>query len=75
METAKRRPTVLDVGKRNAKDIRNLKKGSGRLFDKVQSAVAQVQAGVPAGKDILPVVIIYRKRTRRPKKGLAMFGL
>jgi len=72
MDTAKRRPTVLDVGKRTKKDIRRLKDGEGPLFAKVQSAVSQ--ATVPNGKEIVPVVIVYRKKGRRAKRGLAMLS-
>jgi hypothetical protein len=72
METAKRRATILDVGKRKKKDISQLKNGEGPLFEKVQSAVAQ--ATVAPGKEVVPVVILFRKRSRRPKRGLAMLG-
>lgn len=67
-------PTVLDVGKRTSKDIRRLKKGEGKLYDKVQSAVAQANGSTSGGKEALPVVILYRQRVRRAKKGLAVLG-
>jgi hypothetical protein len=67
-----KRPTVLKVGKRKAKEIKDLKKGEGKLMDKVKNAVAQ--AGAVAGKEVVPVVIIYRKKARKTKRGLAMLS-
>jgi hypothetical protein len=66
------RPTLLKVGKRKAKEIKDLKKGEGKLMDKVKSAVAQVSAA--GGKEIVPVVIIYRKKAKKTKRGLAMLS-
>jgi hypothetical protein len=70
----KKLPTVLEVGKRTSKAIRRLKKGEGKLYDKVQSALAKANGSTPAGKEVLPVVILYRQRARRAKKGLAFLG-
>jgi hypothetical protein len=71
---ATRHPTVLDLGKRKQKDIRQLKKGQGPLLEKVEAAIAAARANVPAGKEIVPVVILYQKKSKGSKKGLAMFG-
>ena len=70
----KQSPTILDVGKRTSRDIRRLKKGVGKLHDKVQSAVAQANGSTSPDKEVLPVVILYRQRTKRAKKGLAFLG-
>jgi len=74
MNEAKQGPTVLDVGKRKSKDIQRLKKGEGKLFEKLQAAVAQASVGLPAGKEVVPVVVLYRKRDRTKKKGLAVLN-
>jgi hypothetical protein len=66
-----KRPTLLKVGKRKAKEIKDLKKGEGKLMEKVKSAVAQVSA---AGKEVVPVVIIYRQKAKKAKRGLAMLS-
>jgi hypothetical protein len=66
-------PAVLDVGKRTQRDIRKLQKGEGKLFDKVTGALAQAQTSAN-GKEIQPVVIIFRKKGKRTKRGLAMLG-
>jgi len=71
---ATRPPTILDLGKRKQKQIRQLKKGEGPLMAKVEAAIAQARSSAPPGKEILPVVIIYRKKSRTSKRGLAMLG-
>lgn len=59
-------PTVLDVGRRKRKAIRDLKLGSGPLADEVREALQKVVAQRQAtGKHFLPLVIVYRKRPRR----------
>jgi hypothetical protein len=70
----KQSPAILEVGKHTSKDIRRLKKGEGKLYDKVQSALAQANGSTSPGKEVLPVVILYRQRARRAKKGLAFLG-
>ena len=75
METPGSKPThILDLGKRKQKSIRQLKKGGGPLLKKIDAAVAQARAAAPAGKEVLPVVLIYRKKGAKPRKGLAMVG-
>jgi len=67
-------PIVLDLGKTKKKEIKKLKNGEGPLVSKVAAAVAQAQGAVPAGKEVIPVVIIYRQKDKRAKRGLAMLG-
>ncbi len=74
METPGKKPHVVDLGKRRQKSIRQLKKGTGPLLKKVEAAVAQARAAAPAGREVLPVVLIYRKKGAKPRKGLAMVG-
>jgi hypothetical protein len=67
-------PIVLDLGKIKKKDIKKLKDGEGRLVSKVSAAVAQAQLNLPAGKEVIPVVIVYRQKAKRAKRGVTMFG-
>lgn len=67
-------PIVIDLGKVRQKQIKALKQGRGALVREIDEVVAQVQAelGEEAdGKELLPVVIVYR---RKPKKQRRMFG-
>ena len=67
-------PIVLDLGKIKKKDIKKLKDGEGPLVSKVSAAVTQAQLNVPAGKEVIPVVIVYQQKSKRPKRGMTMFG-
>jgi hypothetical protein len=65
-------PIVLDVGKAKRKDIKNLEKGCGKIVVDVQDAVTEVTSSLgdqAEGKQFVPVVLVYRKKRRRNKKG------
>jgi len=64
-------PIVLDVGKAKKRDIRDIKRGQGRLLADVHDAVAEVSA--TAGEQIedsqiVPVVLVYRRKQRRRRR-------
>ena len=68
-------PIIIDLGKRRRKVIKELKRGSGKAMDEVEQALAEVRASLGAegaNKEIVPVVLIYRQKSRR-KRGL--FGV
>lgn len=65
-------PIVLDVGKAKRRDIRDIKRGQGRLMADVHDAVAEVSATAGEAIDdqqLVPVVLVYRKKGRRRKGG------
>lgn len=71
-------PVILDLGKASRKKIRQLREGHGELVDEVQSAMHEVTASLGAqveGKQLVPVVLIYRKKSRRRKGAGRMFPL
>jgi hypothetical protein len=62
---------VLDLGRRKKKAIRRLKDGEGQLAAEVSEAARSVAARHGSeGKEVLPVVLLYRKRARRKRGGL-----
>ena len=70
-------PVVVDLGKKRKKRIRQLKKGRGKLMGDVSDAVAEVVEGLGAdlhGKEIVPVVIVYRQK-RRKRRGRGLFPM
>jgi hypothetical protein len=67
-------PVVLDVGKQKQKRIKQLKRGEGSLRSKIDAAVREAQSRVGEGKEVIPVIVLYRKKDRRRAKGLGMFG-
>lgn len=63
------RPIVVSLGKKTKKQIRRLKRGSGKALDEVRDVVEQVRAGLgeqAEGKVLVPVVVLYRRKQRRP---------
>jgi len=68
-------PVILDLGKAKRKEIRQLRDGQGPLVNEVQSAlhdVAQSLGEQAQGAQIVPVVLIYRKRSRRRNRGRSL---
>ena len=64
-------PIIIDLGKAKKKRVRRLKRGRGRLMDEVQDTLEEVRQRLgdqAKGKELVPVVMIYRKRRKR--KGL-----
>ncbi|XXX76168.1 hypothetical protein WMF30_51815 [Sorangium sp. So ce134] len=65
-------PIILNLGKKRKRALKDLKRGRGRLMDEVEQTVAEVRAGL--GEEakltqIVPVVLIYRKKEKRRGKG------
>lgn len=61
-------PIIVSLGKKKKKAIKSLKRGKGSAMDEVMDVIEQVQANLgeqAAGKIIVPVVVIYRKKERR----------
>jgi hypothetical protein len=68
-------PIVIDLGKQKKKRIKQLKRGRGRLVDRVNEAVAQVRSALGTeaqGKEFIPVAVIVR-RGRKCRKGMFPF--
>ena len=70
-------PIVVDLGKTKAKRIKQLKKGKGPLLSEVNEAVASARQQLGdelAGKDLLPIVLVYRKRPKRSSRKLSVLN-
>lgn len=71
-------PIVIDLGKTSRKKIRRLKEGRGQLAVEVAQVTEQVKANLgadAAGKEFVPVVLLYRRKPRRRRKGGGGGGL
>jgi hypothetical protein len=66
------KPVLLNAGRQKRKAIEDLKQGAGPLIEEIQE-MAQTAAKLPAesSKEVVPVVIIYRKRDRKPRSVLS----
>lgn len=66
-------PIILDLGKKKRRALKNLKRGRGRLIDDVEQALDEVNIGLgdeAKGKQIVPIVLIYKRKTKRRRRGL-----
>lgn len=61
-------PVILNLGKQKRGAIKKLKKGEGKLWDEVLDAVSEVKKTLgkeAEDKVLVPVVMLYRKKSRR----------
>jgi uncharacterized protein DUF6200 len=58
-------PVVLDFGKHRRKQIKGLRKGSGKLMDEVRGALDELRlSGAVAGEAQLVIIVVREKRRR-----------
>ena len=71
-------PIIVDMGKRKARMIRDLKEGEGELWEEVLDVLDETREmlGKDAeGKVLLPIILLYEKRPRRLRLERLMFPL
>lgn len=60
-------PIIIDLGKKNRKQVRKMAKGKpGRLMDSVEEVIANLRENGTMAADAQPLVIVIRKRSKRP---------
>jgi hypothetical protein len=65
-------PIIMEIGKAKKKDIKNVSRGQGKIMGDLQDAMSEVtaQLGDQAdGKQLVPVVLVYKKKRRGRRKG------
>jgi hypothetical protein len=63
-------PIILDLGKISKKKVKQLKEGKGVYATQVQPAIAAVAAQLgerAQGKELVPVVVVYRQKPKKSK--------
>lgn len=66
-------PIFVDLGKQAPKRIKALKRGSGKLWTEVAEVLKEVKGSLGEeanGKILVPVLLVYRKQTRRGRRGV-----
>jgi hypothetical protein len=59
---------VIDIGKRQkSKEIRKLRKGSGKLTEKIKELVDDLREQRTISAEAQPVVIVVRQKAKRTK--------
>lgn len=71
-------PVIIDLGKQRARSLRDLKKGEGKLWDEVLDVAEEVKEMLgdeAGGKVLIPIVMIYQKKSARVNLGNVIFPL
>jgi hypothetical protein len=66
-------PVIIDLGKQTRRNITNLKKGEGKLWDEIFEVADEVKDMLGAeaeGKVLLPVVMLYEKKPSSRREDL-----
>ena len=63
-------PLIVDLGKKRPKQIKQLRKGRGKLFDKVNSTLQELKTANTISANAEPVVVIVRERRKRTRSRL-----
>ena len=61
-------PIIIELGTQKSDNLKALKKGKGKLWDEVLSVVEETREMLGAeaeGKILVPVILIYKKKTKR----------
>ena len=69
-------PIVINLGKQKSKNIKDLQNGKGKLWDDMLNVVEEVKEmlGEEANsKVIIPVVMIYQKKSQRQRLDKLIF--
>jgi hypothetical protein len=78
-ETEGHEPVIIDLGKKNRKQVRKLRKGKpGRLMRRVEETIEQLRTSEEFGSTVRPIIIVVRQKARRSRKGrraAKMWGL
>jgi hypothetical protein len=64
------RPILIDLGKIKGKVVRQFREGRGELVGEIQHVLAESRKNLgpeAAGKELVPVVLVYRKKAKRRK--------
>lgn len=68
-------PIIIDLGKKKRKQIKALKRGSGKLMDEVAEVLNQVHGNLGPDadlKNLIPVVMLYSKKPKRRSRLLPL---
>ena len=71
-------PVIVDLGKQKRKAVKKLmRSGDGRLAEQVEQVIADVRSELgpdAATVELVPVVVVYRRKARRASDLAALLG-
>jgi hypothetical protein len=56
-------PMLIDLGKKNAKDVKKLRKGKGKLVEQVQGAIAELKSAGTISMSAQPIIVVVTEKT------------
>jgi hypothetical protein len=69
-------PIVIDLGKEKKRRIKDLKRGQGKLMAEIAAVLNEVRASLGEeadGRQLVPVIVIYKQKKKRKKNGRGIF--
>lgn len=58
-------PLIIDMGKKSSKQVRRLKKGRGRLVEKIDETIERLRAQGQIAASAQTVIVVVRERKKR----------
>jgi hypothetical protein len=71
-------PIIVDLGRKKASKIKDLKAGEGELWEEVLDVITEVKEMLGEDADakiMLPIILLYEKRSRRQRLEKVLFPL
>jgi hypothetical protein len=65
-------PLILDLGRTTRKNVRELRRGRGKLLGDIHDAIEEATTSLgdqADGKQLIPVVLIYQRKKKRSGRG------
>ncbi len=63
-------PLLIDLGKCKRKQVKKLRKGEGKLMDKVNEAIDELKASEAIAENAQPIIIVVKEKKRKQKWGI-----
>ena len=73
IETAEGAPLILDLGRKRAKKVKQLRKGKGKLLSDIMATIDELKTAGTISENAQPVIIIVTEKPDGPF-GFPMFG-
>jgi hypothetical protein len=65
---------VVDLGSKSRKQVKQLRKGKGKLMDKVHECISELKASGTITGVVQPVVIVVKEKEASMANFMGMFG-
>jgi hypothetical protein len=69
-KSAAKPPIIVDLGKKRRKQVKKLRRGTGKLMDEVNGTLQELKNAGTITSNSQPVVVVVRERRRGSKNPL-----